>query len=149
MRSVELARVALSAEALRLRRLARRQAFRAVYAIVALVFLLAVFFGLHVLLWMLLQRWMEPVWATLIVVGVDLVLAVILGALALRGGSDAVEEEAREIKNQAVAELKRSLTLMGIIAQTTGMVFRMRARSGVRRGAAGIAADLASRLIGR
>ena len=149
MRSVELAKVALAAEALRLRRLARRQAFRAVYAAIGVVFLLAVFFGLHVLLWMFLLRWLTPLLSVVCVIGVDVVLAGIMVGLAIGGGHDAAEEEARQIKEQAVAELKRSLTLMGIVAQTTGLAFRMRARSGARRGAAGIAAGLASRLIGR
>ncbi len=149
MRSVDLAKVALAAEALRLRRFARRQAFRAVYAAVGAVFLLAVFTGLHVLLWMFLLRWLSPLLSVVCVIGVDVVLGGIMIGLAVGGGRDAAEEEAREIKEQAVAELKRSLTLMGIVAQTTGLAFRMRTRAGARRGAASIASGLVSRLIGR
>ena len=149
MRSVELAKVAVSAEALRLRRLARRQSRRAAFGAAAAVFVLAALFGLHVLLWVALLNAMTPVLATLVVLGVDVALAAILGIMALRSAPGSVEEEALEIRNQATAELRRSLTAVGIASQAAGLFIRTRVQSTARRGAMSVAAGLASRLLGR
>ena len=153
MRSVELAKVAVAAEALRLRQLAGRQSRRAVFGAGAAVFGLAALAVLHVLLWIVLRFWLSPVVATLIVLGVDLVVAGIMAALALRSRPGTIEEEAGMVRTQAILELKQSLSVFGLASQVAGLVLRRRARVGARigarRGAASIAMDLASRFIGR
>ena len=60
MRAVELAKVAAAAEALRLRRLARRQAIRAGLGAGAAIFGIAVFVLLHVLAYDLLLAVVRP-----------------------------------------------------------------------------------------
>ncbi len=149
MRTVELAKVATAAEALRLRRIARRQAFRAVYGAGAAVFAIAVLIVLHFLIYVILNRWLSPLLSVLIVLVLDLAVAGVLGFMAVRSPPDAVEVEAKQIRTQALHELKRSLTVMGMAAEVTGLVLRSGARSGVRRSVATIAAEMASRLVGR
>ena len=78
MRSVTFARIAAQAELLRLRHLVRRQAMRVVFAVVAATFLLAALIGLHVACALLLAEYLSPVQASLIVAGVDLVVAIVL-----------------------------------------------------------------------
>ena len=149
MRSVELAKVAAAAEALRLRRIARRQAMRGGFGAIAGVFAGAVLVVLHVLLWHVLLRWVSPVQSTLIVLVVDVVIAAVFGFLASRNTPDTIEREAKQIRQQAMIELKHSLTLMSMVAQTANAAMRVGARSGARRGAASVLAEAASRLIGR
>lgn len=149
MRTVELAKVAVAAESLRLRRVARRQAMRAAFGAGAAVFAIAVLVVLHVLLWHVLLQWLTPVQSTLAVLVLDLIVAGVFGYMAFSNAPDAVEEEARTIRVQALAEMKRSLTVMGMAAEVAGLALRGGARAGVRRKASTVAAELASRLIGR
>lgn len=149
MRTVELAKVAVAAEALRLRRVARRQAMRVAFGAGAAVFAIAVFVVLHILLWQFLLRWISPIQATLAVLALDVIVAGILGYLAASNAPDTIEEEAKTIRVQALAEMKRSLTVMGMAAEVAGLAIRGGARSGIKRKASTVAAELASRLIGR
>ncbi len=149
MRTVELARVAASAEALRLRRLVARQGMRAAYGAGAVIFGLAVLVVVHVLIHNLLVGPLTPVQATLVLLAIDLVAAGLLAWLALRDTPSAVEIEAHAIRTQALFEMKRSVTVMSMAAEVAGTVFRNRARGGARRGAAYAMAEMASRLIGR
>ena len=149
MRTVELAKVAVAAESLRLRRLAKRQAMRAAYAAGAAVFGIAVLVGLHVTLWTFLAPRTSPVLASVIVVAVDVVIAAVLAFLALRNTPGAIEEEARIIRTQAVAEVKRSMTFMGMAAEMGGAALRTGARAGLRRKAGDVVLETFSRLIGR
>ncbi len=149
MRSVELAKIAAAAEALRLRRIAKRQAMRGVFGAVAAVFAVAVLVVLHVLLWHVLLRWLTPVQSTLVVLAVDVVIAAVFGFLAMKDTPDPIELEAKQIRHQALVELKQSLTFMSMVAQTAGMAMRVGATNGARRTTATALAEVASRLIGR
>ena len=149
MRTVELAKVAVAAETIRLRRIVHRQSMRVAYAAAAAVFAMALFAVLHVLIYLILRVWLPPVLSALIVLAFDAVAAAIFGSIALRNTPDAAQWEAEQIKAQAVAEIKRSLTVMAVAAEVTGLVLRRRARTGVPRGAASVVAELVSRLVGR
>lgn len=149
MRSVELAKVAVAAEGLHLRRFARRQAMRVAYGAGAAVFGLAALVVLHFAIYIVLARWLGPIWAVFIVLLLDAVGAGVLGALAFSGKPDAVEQEARDVRAQALIELRRSLTAMSLAAEVGGAVLRRRARTEARRSMAGTVAMLVSRLIGR
>lgn len=149
MRSIELAKVAAAAEALRLRRIARRQAFRAAYGAVAGVFAIAVLVGLHVALWYLLVGWVTPVVASLIVVVVDLLIAAIFGFLATRNTPDAIELEAKAIRHQALVEMRQSLRFMSLVAEIAGLAIRTGVSNTTRRSRLMVLAEGASRLVGR
>lgn len=149
MRAVELAKVAASAEALRLRRMARRQGLRAAFGAVAAIFAVAVLVALHVVGWHLLAGYVTPVQASLILLVVDVVIMAVFGVLAMRDTPDAIEQEALAIRQQAVIDMKASLTMMGVIGGVAGIALRSTAQRGVRHGATSALTALAGRLLGR
>lgn len=155
MRAVELAKVAASAEALRLRRLARRQALHAAFYAAAGVFGIAAFVVLHVVLYHLLARGLGPLGASVALLVLDLVVAGVFVYLATRRTPDEVEEEARYIRQQALAEMRRSLTPAALLAQFTGMFLRRRFRTRPevilvgKRGTMHVVGELAARLLSR
>jgi len=152
MRAVELAKVAAAAEALRLRRIARRQAMRAAFGAGAAVFAIAVFVLLHVVVYDLLLNALSPTVSSLILLGFDLIVAGALAFLAMRNTPDDVEREALEVRRQAVIEMKKSVTFMAIAGEVSALLIRRRARSAVtnpRRSRAWLIADVASRLMTR
>jgi hypothetical protein len=152
MRAVELAKVAAAAEALRLRRLARRQGMRAAFGAGAAVFAIAVFVLLHVVFHELLIRAVSPLIASLILFGVDLVVTAVLGFLAMRNTPDDVEREALAVRRQAVLEMRKSVTVMAVASEVGTLLVRRRAQKATtpnRASRAWIVADLAARLLAR
>ena len=151
MRTVELAKVAASAEALRLRRVAYRQGKRAAYGAGAAVFGIAVFVLLHVVAYNAMVPVISPLVASLILLAVDLVLAAILGYLAFSNKPDAVEDEAKMIRQQAIVELRKSMTVMAMAGEAASlMVRRPRTVTVVKpRGTVRLAGELAARLMAR
>ena len=115
MRATQLARIAAQAEKLRLQRIARRQAIRAGCAAVALVFLLAFLALLHVLVVISIARTTGPASATAIVLGIDLVIAIILGVMAMRSTPDAMENEARLVRDRALEQMKEAVALATVV----------------------------------
>ncbi len=103
MSGVQLARFAAQAEFFRLRALLRRQAFRAIFAGVAVLFALAALAGGHVAGVLALCAYVTPMQAILIVAGLDLIVAIIFAAIASRDVPGAVEREALALR-RATAE---------------------------------------------
>lgn len=149
MRTVELAKVAAAAEALRLRRIARRQGLRAAFGVAAAVFALAILVVLHVVLWQMLRRWVTPIQATLVLLGADVVITAVFAFMAMRDVPDSIEVEAKRIRTQALRELRSSLTVMAMAAEIAGLAVRAGGRSGGRGGLSNTLAEVFSRLIGR
>lgn len=116
MRTFRLARVAAQAELLRLRRLARRQAVRAALGAVALVFLLACLAALHVAGFLgLVQLRIAPIYAALIVAGVDLAIGLVLALLAARDTPDRVEQEALQVRQAAQAQMAEAAAMTALV----------------------------------
>jgi hypothetical protein len=152
MRSVELARVAAAAEALRLRRLARRQAIRAVLGVTALLFAIAAFALLHLVAYDALILVVSPWLAALIVFAVDLLIAGTLATIAVNSTPDRIEREALEVRREALAEAKRALTVMAVVGEAAGLAVSSstrRALRGPKLGRIMLLADIASRLAPR
>ena len=151
MRTVELAKVAASAEALRLRRIAVRQGRRAIYGVAAAVFGIAVFVLLHVVAYNAMVPAVSPLVASFILLAFDLIVAAILGYLALSNKPDAVEDEAKMIRQQAVVELRKSATMMALAGEAASLMVRRRRTVTVvkPRGTVQLAGELASRLMAR
>lgn len=151
MRTVELAKVAASAEALRLRRIAYRQGMRAAYGAGAAVFAIGVLVLLHVVAYNAMVPRLSPLVASLILLAADVILAAVLGYLALSNKPDAVEEEAKMIRQQAVVELQKSMTVMALAGEATSLLLRRpRTVTVVKpRGTVRLAGELASRLLAR
>ena len=152
MRSVELAKVAASAEALRLRRMARRQGMRAAYGAGAAVFAIGVLVLLHVVIYhVLTPAYVTPLIASLILLVLDLVVAGVFGLMAKSDKPDAIEEEALVVRKQAVVEMRKSMTIMALAGETAGLVLRrprtvtvVQPRSSLR-----LATELAARFMAR
>lgn len=151
MRTVELAKVAASAEALRLRRVVARQGRRAAYGVGAVVFGIAVFVLLHVVAYDAMVPRLSPLVASLIILAFDLVVAAVLGYLALSNKPDTVEDEAKMIRQQAIVEMQKSMTAMALAGEAASlMVRRPRTVTVVKpRGTVRLAGELAARLMAR
>jgi hypothetical protein len=115
VRSYRLARVAAQAELLRLRLLLRRQAVRALLAMAAAVFAAAALVALHVAGAMALAESLSVVQATLVVAGVDALIALILMALAARDTPGAVEREALQLRRRALDEATEAVVLTTLL----------------------------------
>lgn len=152
MRAVELAKVAAAAEALRLRRFARRQAIRAGVAAGAALFALAGFALLHLVGYEALRSVLAPWLAALIVFIVDLVIAGVLAAIALNSQPDRIEREALEVRQQSLAEAKKAVTVLAVVGEVTGFALSAgtrRALRGPKLGRILTIADIASRFVRR
>ncbi len=152
MRALELAKVAAAAEALRVKRYARRQGLRIGYAAGAAVFLVAALATLHVLVISLLAMAM-PLWlAVLIMLAIDALIGGVLGAKAWSNVPDHVEREAADVRRQSLAAAKTAATSLATVGEVAGLAIgmtgRRRAKS-TRIGKAWMIADLASRFVRR
>ena len=118
-----LARIAAEAERLRLKRHVRRLVIRAIFGAIAGVFLLFAITSAHVAGYIALRLVLEPLYAAGVVFGVDLVLAILLGMFAMRGGEDALETEARAVRDRALGQLRdraAMVALLGPLARIFG-----------------------------
>ena len=151
MRTVDLAKIAASAEALRLRRIALRQGKRGAYGAGAAVFGIAVFVLLHVVAYTAMVPNVSPLIASVILLVFDLVVAAVLGYLAMSNKPDAIEDEAKMIRQQAIVEMRRSVTTMALAGEVAGMMVRRPRNVTVvkPRGTARLAGELAARLLAR
>ncbi|HEY0910829.1 MAG TPA: hypothetical protein VGD75_11415 [Bradyrhizobium sp.] len=93
-----------------------------VLAVVAGVFMLGTLVGLHVAGAIALARTMQTLWAVMIVAGIDLLVAILFGILALRNQPSAMEREAMRIRRTAQSELVQTMALTAIVSR----VFRRR-----------------------
>jgi hypothetical protein len=124
MRAVRLVKVAAEAEILRIQHMLKRQGMRVAFGLVAVVFGLGVLVLANVAAWQLLRLYVSPISATLILLGVNLVLAAIFGMLAARS-SPGRAREALAIRRRAVNEARSSLAL-GALVPIAGTLLRSR-----------------------
>jgi hypothetical protein len=132
VRSINLLKLALDAEFLRLRAMLSRQSGRAVFGSIALIFALAVLVLAEVAGWQWLHLWVEPIPATLILLGINLVVAAICGLLAARSSPGHAEEEARRLRQQALDAARGSLLFTAGVPAAT-MLLGFGRRGGRRR----------------
>ena len=115
MRAVNLAKVAVEAEILRIQHMLKRQGMRAAFGLVAVIFALDVLVLAHVAGWQILRLYVPPIYATLILLGLDLVVAAIFGILAAKSSPSRAERDALAIRQQALREARSSLALGALI----------------------------------
>jgi len=117
MRTLTLARLAAQAEVLVLRRQATAVARRAAYGAVAAVFGLGVLVLLHVAGYIALLQYalVSPFAATLVLLGVDVLFALLFGLLASGTITDPVLAEARLVRDQSLEQVRESLTLAALV----------------------------------
>lgn len=116
MRLLRLARAALEAEGLYLRRLARARGLQAGFAAAALVFVAMVLLMLHVAAFAALVEQFDPAIAALLVALGDLVLAGVLALAARRAAHDPVAEEALRIREAALRQLGDGAARLAMLA---------------------------------
>jgi hypothetical protein len=130
MRASNLAKVAAEAEILRIKHMLRRQGVRAAFGICALVFLIGVLVFANIAVWQVLRMYLAPIYATLVLLGINLLLAVFFGLLAARSSPSRTEREALAIRQRALGEAQSSLAV-GTLIPAIGMLVRWR-RQGMR-----------------
>lgn len=105
MRLFSLLRLAAQAETLRWKRTGRGVAIQAAFGVAAALFGLMLLVMLHIAALIWLARGQGGATAALIIAGVDLVVAGILGWLAVRHAVDPVQVEAERVRNDALRQV--------------------------------------------
>jgi hypothetical protein len=131
MRATSLIRVAAEAEVLRIRHLLKRQGMRAVLGLAGVVFILGVLVLANIAGWQVLRLYVSAISATLIMLGVNLLIAAIFGVLAARSSPSRTEREALEVRRRALQEARSSVAL-GALLPAAGALLRS-SRNNVRR----------------
>jgi hypothetical protein len=125
VRSVNLLKVALDAELLRLRAMMARQGWRAAFALVVLA--LAEATG-----WLARRHRFESIPATLILLGVNLVIAAVFGVLAARSSPGHMEQEALQVRRQALDAARGALAFTAAVPAVTRLLSNGRERGAGR-----------------
>ena len=132
MRSVNLLKVAFDAELLRLRAMMARQGRRAAFAVIALIFALMVLALAEATGWLALRHRFESIPATLILLGVNLVIAAIFGVLAARSSPGHTEQEALRVRRQAFDAARGALAFTAAVPAVTRLLSNRRERGAGR-----------------
>jgi hypothetical protein len=122
VRSINLLRLALDAEMLRLRAMATRQGRRAAFGSVAFIFALAVLSFAEIAGWQGLRLRVEAIPTTLILLGINLVIAAVFGLLAARSSPGLAEREALQVRRQALDAVRGSLLLTAALPAATTLL---------------------------
>ena len=107
--SVNLLKIAAEAEVLRYRCMAARQGRRAAFGAVALVFVLAVLVLGEVSAWFALYLRFAAIPTTLILLGINLIIAITFGLLAARSSPSRAEREALQVRQQSLEAARGAL----------------------------------------
>ena len=126
MRSINLLRIAAEAELLRLRAMMARQGRRAAFGIIAFIFVLGVLVSTEAAGWQVLRLYVASIAATLILLGVNLVIAGIFGLLAARSAPGHAEQEALQVRRQALEAARGSLAFTAAVPVATTLLRRHR-----------------------
>ena len=127
MRTVDLGRTAAQAEVVRLKRLIHRQIMRAVWGAVAVVFVIAVLVMVHVVAYFaLVPALLSPLLGAVALLVFDIVVAAIFGLLAKSGAPDAVEAEAKLVRDEALIGMRQSLAVSALLSPVTRLILRTR-----------------------
>jgi hypothetical protein len=113
MRPVRLVRIAAEAEGVRLKGMVSRIATRAIFGVVAFLFVIGAIVFAHIAAWFELRTALDQTFlaATGEVAGFDLLVAIILGLLASRSSPSRVEREALDVRRKAVQAIGGSFSL--------------------------------------
>jgi hypothetical protein len=125
MRSVNLAKVAIEAEVLRYKAMAARQGRRAGFGVGALIFGVGFLTTLEIAGWQAARMYMLPIYATLCVMGFNLVVAAGFAVIAIRSSPSRAETDALDLRKKAVHALQTSMTISAIIP-AAGYLWRRR-----------------------
>jgi hypothetical protein len=135
MRSINLLKIAAEAEVLRYRCMAARQGRRAAFGAVALVFVLAVLVLGEVAAWFALYLRFAAIPTTLILLGINLIIAIPFGLLAVRSTPSRAELEALQVRQQSLDAARGALSLAALVPVGNTLLrhWRGNSRSLIRR----------------
>jgi hypothetical protein len=132
MRATNLVKVAAQAEILRIQHMLKRQGIRAAFGVAAFIFILGALALANIVGWQLVRLYVDPIYASLIMLGVNLLIAMIFGLLAVGSSPSRHEREALAVRQQALREARSSLAL-GAVIPIAGTLLRSRSRSNLGR----------------
>lgn len=116
MRPLRLVRIAAEAEKLHVQALLGRVTRQGAMGVVAAVFGLFALGFLHGIGYLALRFALSPIASASVMFGIDVLLAAILGVVAVRGGESAAEREAREVRQQALVQLRNATAMYSVMA---------------------------------
>lgn len=122
MRSANLVKIAAEAEVLRLRALIKRQVRRGTYGTIAATFAVAVLTLAEVAAWQGLRLKVEAIPATLILLGINLLIAAVFGLMAARSTPSRTEQEALRVRRQALDAARGSLAFATLVPTATHLL---------------------------
>jgi len=125
MRALRLASVAWEAERARLGLRVQRELRRGILFVAAGVMAVAAFGMLHLIAWIALGPHVGPLGRALIIFGVDIALAVVLGLVAMRNTPSRAELEALSIRRTALVEARNGIGI-SMIPLAFGLLRRRR-----------------------
>ena len=100
---------------------------RAVWGAVAAVFAIALLVMIHVVAYMALTMALaSPLWAAVIVLAFDLVVAAIFGLLAKSSAPDRIEAEAKTVRDDALVGMRQSVAVSALLSPVTRLILRTR-----------------------
>jgi hypothetical protein len=135
MRSVNLLKIAAEAEVLRYRCMLARQSRRAAFGGITVIFLLAVLVLGEVAAWLALSEHFLAIATTMILLGINLVIAGAFGVLALRSSPGRAELEAVQVRQQSLDAARGALSIAALVPVGNTLLrhWRNNGRSLVRR----------------
>jgi hypothetical protein len=122
MRAPNLVKVAAQAEVLRIQHMVKRQGVRAALSLAALIFIVGALASANVAGWQVARMYVEPIYASLIMLGVNLLIGIIFGLLAARSSPSQHEREALEVRQRALREARSSLALGAAVPVATTLL---------------------------
>lgn len=132
MRSINLLKIAAEAEQLRIRSMMGRQIRRSILGAAALIFVLAVLVLAEATGWQALCFHVPPISATAILLGINLLIAIVLGMLAARSSPGQTEREALHVRQQALERARGALAFTAIFPAGSTLL-RLALQRGGRR----------------
>src|SRR4051812_3152451 len=100
---------------MRLRAMLARQGRRAAFGAGSLFFALAVLALAEIAAWQTLRLYVTGIVATLILLGINLVVAAVLGMLAARSSPSRTEEEALRVRREALDGARSALSITAAV----------------------------------
>jgi hypothetical protein len=134
VKTLDLGRAAAAAEVLLLKRMVGRQVTRAVFGAVAAVFVVGALILLHVVIYQAMAPYLSPLARSAILFGIDLVIAIVCGLMAMSNTPDAIEVEAKLLRDQSLMAMKESVAmtaLLGPIGSLAGRVVGRKRATGL------------------
>jgi hypothetical protein len=128
VKTFDLGRAAAAAEVLLLKRMVARQVTRAVLGAVAALFMVGVLILLHIVIYQALVPYLPPLGRSAILLGIDLLIAVVCGAMAMSNTPDAIEVEAKLLRDQSLMAMKESVAMTAVLGPMGSLAARILGR---------------------